>query len=294
MSNDPLNTLRRPTLSAAGLELHRWRYRMLGGVTNGNLLVGCRHVDFSGFKPPLRRTVKHILEFSTQPTSCEQSPTFCHYKSMDVVQMSDLSLPVVFKSPHFCRTGWDSRQLSLGELACTFDLPSHCVSLVPNVSLLKQLFPLKLLSEPLQFVLEGLATGCRVLAPVKVSRKDLLELTHDASVSVSAVATQFAMLAAVPLLKSASRLVPLFLNSLPNPAGSGVPGKQIWFRDSPGMTWLPELGKLLSDTWCGESLILDKAVKAGEDPVPEHLWTNRNRLVIPSATHSTGFQTLAL
>jgi hypothetical protein len=61
MSNDPSNTLRRPTLSAAGLELHRWRHRMLGGVTNGNLLVDCRHADFSGFKPPLRRTVKHIF-----------------------------------------------------------------------------------------------------------------------------------------------------------------------------------------------------------------------------------------
>jgi hypothetical protein len=102
--------------------------------------------------------------------------------------MGDLSLLVVFKSPHFCRTGWGSRKLSPGELACAFDLPSHCVSLVPDVSLLKQLCPLKLLSEPLQFVSEGLATGRCALAPVKVSRKALLELTQDARVSVGAVA----------------------------------------------------------------------------------------------------------
>jgi hypothetical protein len=188
MSNDPLNTLQRPTLSAAGLELHHWRHRMLGGVTDGILLMGCCHAGFSGFKPPLRRTVQHVLEFSTRHTSCEQSPAFRHYKSTDLVRMGDPLLPVVFKSPHFCRNGWGSRQLSSRELACAFDLQSHCVSLVPDVSLLKKLFPLKLLSEPLQFVLMGFATEQCALAPVKVSHKALLELTQDARVSVGAVA----------------------------------------------------------------------------------------------------------
>jgi hypothetical protein len=299
MSNAPLNVLRRPALSTAGLKLHRWRHRMLGGVTNGNLLVGCRNIDFSGFKPPLRRTVKHILEFSTRPESCQESPSFRHYKSTDVIRMNELSLPVVFKSPHFCRTGWGSRQLTLGELACAFDLPSHCVAAIDDSALLSQLFPLKLMTEPLQFVLEGLATGRRLVAPAKVYRnKDLLDLKQDASVSVSAVAAHFAKMSAVPNLKAVLHLaqsqVPLFLNGLPNPAGPGVPGKRIWFRDPPGMTWLPELGKFLPDTWCDESLISDKAVKADADPVPEHLWTNRTTLVIPSATNSTGFQTLAL
>jgi hypothetical protein len=71
-----------------------------------------------------------------------------------------------------------------------------------------------------------------------------------------------------------------------------MPGKRLWSRDPPGLMWLPELGKFLPDTWCDESLISDKAVKADEDPAPEHLWANRTRLVIPLATHSKGFQTL--
>jgi hypothetical protein len=61
--NDPLDAFHRPQLSSAGLKLHRWCHRMLGGVTNGNLMIGCRNVDFSCFKPPLRRNVKHILDF---------------------------------------------------------------------------------------------------------------------------------------------------------------------------------------------------------------------------------------
>ena len=188
--------------------------------------------------------------------------------------------------------------LSPSELACAFDLPSHSVPLVEDSSLLKHLFPLKLLSEPLQFVLEGLAStrlaSTRRISAVKASRKDICDSTRDSDVSVKAVAPQFAKLAAAPNLRHASSLEPLLLSGIPNPAGPGVPGKRIWFRDPPRMTWLPELGKFLPDTWCDESLISAKAVKSDDDPVPEHLWTNRITLVIPSATNSKGFQLLAL
>jgi hypothetical protein len=133
-----------------------------------------------------------------------------------------------------------------------------------------------------------------VTAPVKLTRRDFHGLTPDTSVSVNTVAAHFAKLAAVPNLRKAASGVPSLLNGLPNPAGPGVPGKRIWFQDPPGMTWLPELGKFLPDTWCDESLISAKAVKSDDEPVPEHLWTNRTTLVIPSATNSKGFQLLAL
>jgi hypothetical protein len=35
-----------------------------------------------------------------------------------------------------------------------------------------------------------------------------------------------------------------------------------------GKTWLPELGKVLSDAWCDEYLILDKVAKADDSSVP--------------------------
>jgi hypothetical protein len=73
--------------------------------------------------------------------------------------MDALTQPVVYKSLHFCMTGWGARELSLGELACAFDLPSHCVALVTEPTLLKSLFPLKLQSEPLQFLLESLSSS---------------------------------------------------------------------------------------------------------------------------------------
>jgi hypothetical protein len=49
----------------------------------------------------------------------------------------------------------------------------------------------------------------------------------------------------------------------------------IWFQDPPNMTWLPALGKFLSDFWCDASQISDKIVKDDEDPVPDHLWNQR-------------------
>ncbi len=127
---DPAAGLRRATIKHSSLQHFRWRHRMLGGVTNGSLQVGCQHIDFTNFKPPLRRTIKHILEFSARPKSCTDPPPFLHYKATDVVRMDALTQPVVYKSPHFCVTGWGVCKLSLGELGCAFDLPSRCVALV--------------------------------------------------------------------------------------------------------------------------------------------------------------------
>jgi hypothetical protein len=162
--------------------------------------------------------------------------------------MNELALPVVYKSPHFCHTGWGSRQLSLGEIGKAFDLPGHCEALIVDTVLFSELFPLKLLSEPLQFVLETLAGGKRISAPTRVNRKELLDLNHDAIVSLSDVAAKFSKMAAVPSLRAIPSAYPLLLNGIPNPAGPGMPGKRIWFQDPPGMTWLPGLGKFLPDT----------------------------------------------
>jgi hypothetical protein len=265
----------------------------LKGITNGSLNVGCRNVDFSAFKPPLRRNVKHILDFGLRPKECPPLPPFQHYQSTDVIRMTDLVLPVVYKSPHFCCTGWGTHSLSLGELACAFDLPSHCIGNLQEAAILSQLFPFKLLSKPLHFVLESLVStspppalllGPALLRGLQPTTCD--ELTPSLLCDVS---IKFSKLAAD--LKIAA---PLLLNGIPNPVGQGIPGKQIWFHDPPGITWLPALVKFLPDSWCNKTLISDKAVKSDEEPVPHHLWDNRIQLVIPSATDLPGFQTLAL
>jgi hypothetical protein len=274
---EPLVLLGRASLLAQGLTSHRWRHRMLGGVTNGSLNVACRNVDFSAFKPPLRRNIKHILDFGLRPKDCPPSPPFKHYQSTDVIRMNELTLPVVYKSPHFCRTGWGTRALSLGELACAYDLPSHCVDAISETALLSQVFPLKLLTEPLQFVMESLVlkTPPPVLLLGPAFLRGLEPTTPADSVSLQSplfedVSTHFVKLAA--LAKPSSPTVPLMLNGIPNPAGPGIPGKRIWFHDPPGMTWLPALGKFLPDSWCDETIISDKAAKSDEDPVPHHLW----------------------
>jgi hypothetical protein len=42
------------------------------------------------------------LEFEIRPKTCPAEPSFAHYKATDVVRMGSLTLPVVYKSPHFC------------------------------------------------------------------------------------------------------------------------------------------------------------------------------------------------
>jgi hypothetical protein len=72
------------------------------------------------------------------------------------------------------------------------------------------------------------------------------------------------------------------------------PGKRIWLQDPPGLSWLPALEKFLPDSWCDDSKIADKAVKADDDVVPEHVWHKHIELAISSATNQRGFQLLAL
>jgi hypothetical protein len=154
---------------------------------------------------------KHILDFGLHPTSCPTSPAFRHYQATtDIVWMDELTLPVVYKSTHLCWIGWGSRQLSIGELACTFDLSSHCMTLVSDTTVLSQLFLLKFLPKPLQFLLESLAPHTPALVSLKVSLKGVCQFACDASVSVTTVATRVAKLAASPQMRIHASLIPCF------------------------------------------------------------------------------------
>jgi hypothetical protein len=82
-----------------------------------------------------------------------------------VLCLSELALPVVYKSPHFCHTGWGSCKLSLLELACAFDLPSFLTLLILDVGIRGRLFPLKLMTEPLQYVLHSLGSPLASVRP---------------------------------------------------------------------------------------------------------------------------------
>jgi hypothetical protein len=93
------------------------------------------------------------------------APSFPHYPATAILRLSNIVLPVVYKSPHFCRTGWGFRSLSLKELACSFDLPSPSHSVVDCREIFTDLLPLKLLEAPLQHVLSSLASSVPAPAP---------------------------------------------------------------------------------------------------------------------------------
>jgi hypothetical protein len=125
-------------------------------------------MQFPSFKPPLNRNLKHILDFGLYPKACEISPSFHHYQATYIIGLNACS-----------------------ELACTFDLPSHCAKLVKceGPALLSKLFPLKLRSKPLQDVLESLA-GCKPVSAISILLPPVVP-----SGLLSTVAQKFATLA---------------------------------------------------------------------------------------------------
>jgi hypothetical protein len=156
LPGDPSTRLDPLLMASFGASFSKIKHSMVGGVTNGSVLMGFLRSSLAGLKSPLRRHLKHVLDFGTRPQSCVRDPDFEHYLATATLRLTNLTLPVVYKSPHFCRTGWGFRSLSLKELACSFDLPSPAHSSVDCCALLQHLFPLKLLEVPLQYVLSSL------------------------------------------------------------------------------------------------------------------------------------------
>jgi hypothetical protein len=154
---NPKTRLTSSTMSSFAVTPVKIKHALVGGVTNGSVPVGMLHCSLRGFKSPLRRHLRHVLDFGLRPKSCSAAPDFHHYPASGTLRLNDLCSPVVYKSPHFCSSGWGSRLLSLKELACSFDLPSPSHGAVDCHEVLAPLFPLKLLEAPLAHVLLSLS-----------------------------------------------------------------------------------------------------------------------------------------
>jgi hypothetical protein len=94
--------------------------------------------------------------------------------------LDTLSQPVVYKSPHFCNTGWGVRDLSLKEFVCSFGLASPSHVAVDCQAVVLPLFPLKLLEAPLQHVLYTLSAPAKVPVDSLVDVVPLMDSTDSA------------------------------------------------------------------------------------------------------------------
>jgi hypothetical protein len=161
-------------LTSFGVQVIKIKHGLVGGVTNGSVRMGFLNSSLKGFKSPLRRRLRHVLDFGLRPESCDPDPSFPFCSAASTLSLDALDLPVVFKSPHFCRSGWGFRPLSLKELACAFDLPSSSHDAVVSPDLLLPLFPLKLLEAPLHHVLSMFLSASPSILPLpQVLRSDL-------------------------------------------------------------------------------------------------------------------------
>jgi hypothetical protein len=148
-----------------GITLTKIKHSLVGGVTNGSIPMGFLGFSLMGFKSPLCRQIHQILDFLLRLEACLAVPPFIHYPATAILRLDNILLPVVYKSPHFCHTGWGFCPLSLKELACSFDLPSPSHSAVDCREHFTFLLPLKLLEAPFQHVLSSLTLALPTPVP---------------------------------------------------------------------------------------------------------------------------------
>jgi hypothetical protein len=157
------------TLALFGVKVLKIKHCLVGGATNGSVPLGFLGCSLAGFKSPFRRHLRHVLDFAVPPEACPALPSFPHYPATGALRLTELELPVVYKSPHFCRTGWGARPLNLKEFACSFDFPSPSHASMDELSIFAVLFPLKLLEAPLQHVFESLPSDTSVATSLPLS-----------------------------------------------------------------------------------------------------------------------------
>jgi hypothetical protein len=95
-------------------------------MTHFQSLLGTNLPQYSPERTPLRRTIKHILDYSIKPAWAKipLDHTGGILLRLDSkLHPERLTTPVVYHS-HFSATGWGSQALSTGEIGIVFGLPS--------------------------------------------------------------------------------------------------------------------------------------------------------------------------
>jgi hypothetical protein len=57
------------TMASFGVSLVKIKHFLVGGVTNGSVFIGLLSTSLAGFKYPLQRYLRHVLDFSLRPRS---------------------------------------------------------------------------------------------------------------------------------------------------------------------------------------------------------------------------------
>ena len=139
----------------AGWKWKRITHASVGGATTGAYLIGFRGLDPPAVHSELRRTLRHVLDYSLRGMSYSAVRGLSiYYSENDRLRSRELERPIVYHSS-FSATGLCHRSLSSRELAMAFDLPTDITAgmgelLSPEV--FPSLIPFK--------VLEAVWTAC--------------------------------------------------------------------------------------------------------------------------------------
>jgi hypothetical protein len=105
----------------------RWqlvRHETFGGVTHFQTLMGSNIPDFEPTRTTLRRTLRHIIDYSLKPRWSSPPSTRSQTLSLESrLHPGDLTREVCYHT-HFSATGWGTRSLSSDEIGIAFGWPS--------------------------------------------------------------------------------------------------------------------------------------------------------------------------
>ena len=98
-------------LPVSNLPLHRLRHVDVGGATTFTSLIGFHNISISPSTTPLRRSIKHFLDYSLRPASHTVDSHQSTFTPEHLLPVHCLSLPINY-STHFSSTGVGVRSLT--------------------------------------------------------------------------------------------------------------------------------------------------------------------------------------
>lgn len=152
-------------LPVSNLPLHRLRHVDVGGATTFTSLIGFHNISISPSTTPLRRSIKHFLDYSLRPASHTVDSHQSTFTPEHLLPVHCLSLPINY-STHFSSTGVGVRSLTPPELGLIFGLSSSM-----SYGLPLQTFPF----PPVQ-ILEACLTPLLQVRPPSISSSNRLQI----------------------------------------------------------------------------------------------------------------------
>jgi hypothetical protein len=130
-------------------------HHTFGGVTHFQAMLGTNIPNFVPVRMTLRRTLRHVLEYSIKPRwapAPSRDTSSTPLRLEDRLHPSDLNSEILYHT-HYSATGWGIRSLSPDEVGITFGWPAWARKSATSLLTAFPCVPLQILDGCLQSIL---------------------------------------------------------------------------------------------------------------------------------------------